>query len=276
MSPPEDPRSALRRHGLSPKAAFSQNFLVSTSAVRTIVAAAAPRPGQRVIELGAGLGTLTRALLEAGAEVTAIERDRDMIAVLQADLAPLGLRVVPGDAARVDYAALAAQGGPLCVVGNLPYAITGAILRNLVDCRAHVARAVVMVQREVRDRLVAQPASAEYGALTVFTSAAFAVQTVLKLPPSAFHPQPKVHSAVVQLERLAVPRAEETLAFRTVVRAAFEQRRKTLRNALGAALGVEAALRALAQAGIDPMRRGETLSVEEYARLAAHAELPAS
>jgi 16S rRNA (adenine1518-N6/adenine1519-N6)-dimethyltransferase len=271
----EDPRAALRRHGLSPKAAFSQNFLVSSSAVRTIVAATAAAPGELVVELGAGLGTLTAALLEAGARVTAIERDPDMIHVLTQDLVPKGLILQQGDAANVDYEALTrdAPGGKACVVGNLPYAITGAILRNLVDSRMHLSRAIVMVQREVRDRLIAPPATAEYGALTVFTTAAFAVQTVLKLPPGAFHPAPKVHSAVVRLDVLERPRAQETPAFRTVVKAAFEQRRKTLRNALGAALGTQRAEAALAAAGIDPVRRGETLSVEEFAALAGCAQV---
>lgn len=267
----EDPRSALRRHGLSPKAAFSQNFLVSESAVRTIVAAASPKPGSLVVELGAGLGTLTRALLASHARVVAIERDRDMVQVLTADLEPLGLTITPGDAAEVDYAALTALHGAdaACVVGNLPYAITGGILRNLVEQKRYIAQAVVMVQREVRDRLVAVPATRAYGALTVFTTAAFRVETVLKLSPAAFHPQPKVHSAVVRLIPHPVARAEETDTFRIVVKAAFEQRRKTLHNALGAALGKEQAGVALARAEIDPGRRGETLSVEEFARVAA-------
>jgi 16S rRNA (adenine1518-N6/adenine1519-N6)-dimethyltransferase len=192
-----------------------------------------------------------------------------MIHVLTQDLVPRGLVLRPGDAADVDYAALKREPSEkLCVVGNLPYAITGAILRNLVDSRPHISRAIVMVQREVRDRLIALPGTKEYGALTVFTTAAFKVQTVLKLPPSAFHPPPKVHSAVVRLDAQDKPRAEETLAFRTVVKAAFEQRRKTLRNALRAAIDERAEV-ALAKADIDPMRRGETLSVEEFARLAA-------
>jgi len=149
----------------------------------------------------------------------------------------------------------------------------GAILRNLVDSRAHISRAIVMVQREVRDRLIAAPATKEYGALTVFTTAAFNVQTVLKLPPSAFHPQPKVHSAVIRLDVQDKPRAEETPAFRTVVKAAFEQRRKMLRSALRAAIGQERAEHALTSAGIDPVRRGETLSVEEFAHLASFVEI---
>jgi 16S rRNA (adenine1518-N6/adenine1519-N6)-dimethyltransferase len=226
-----------------------------------------------VVELGAGLGTLSAALLRAGARVIAIERDPDLLAVLDAELAAHGLVVRRDDAASVDYGALAAEAGEaLVVAGNLPYAVTGAILRNLVAHRAALARAVVMVQREVRDRLAAEPSTPEYGALTVFTRAAFELETVLRLGPSAFHPRPKVESAVVLLRPRAVPLALETAAFRQVVRAAFQARRKTLRNALAQAVAPELADRALAAAGIDGARRGETLGVEQFARLAAALE----
>jgi 16S rRNA (adenine1518-N6/adenine1519-N6)-dimethyltransferase len=205
--------------------------------------------------------------------VIAIERDPDMLAVLQAELSEHALLLRREDAADVDYAALAAETGALlAVTGNLPYAVTGAILRNLVAHRAALARAVVMVQREVRDRLAAEPGTAEYGALTVFTRAAFELETVLKLGPSAFHPRPKVDSAVVLLRPRALPLAHESAAFRQVVRAAFQARRKTLRNALAQAVAPELAERALAAAGIDGTRRGETLDVEQFARLAAALE----
>jgi 16S rRNA (adenine1518-N6/adenine1519-N6)-dimethyltransferase len=268
----EDPRAVLARHGLRPKRGYSQNFLTSKRAVETIARAAVARPGERVVELGPGLGTLTAALLRAGARVLAFERDPEMLQVLEAELGACELALRRQDAASASYAELAAElGAPVCVVGNLPYAITGAILRNLVAQRTALSRVVVMVQREVRDRLHASPGSAEYGALTVFTSAAFELETLLKLPPSAFHPPPKVHSAVVKLTPRATPLAEETPAFQRVVRAAFQGRRKTLRNALGAAYDHAIAARALASAGIDPMRRGETLSVAEFAVLAEAA-----
>jgi 16S rRNA (adenine1518-N6/adenine1519-N6)-dimethyltransferase len=269
----EDPRTLLARHGLRPKRGYSQNFLISRHAVEAIARAAVPRAGAAVVELGPGLGTLTAALLRAGARVIAIERDPDMLNVLQAELGAYALEVRREDAATLDYQAIAREvGGPVSVAGNLPYAITGAILRNLGVQRAALSRAVVMVQREVRDRLVAEPGTREYGALTVFTHAVFTVETLLRLPPGAFHPMPKVHSAVVQLLPRAHLLAEETPAFQRVVRAAFQGRRKTLRNSLAAIYGVEAAGRALARAGIDAMRRGETLSVEEFATLATAAE----
>ncbi len=278
MSAPawEDPRRVLGRHGLRPKRGMSQNFLISPAAVARIAEAAAPQPQERVVELGAGLGTLTAALLRAGARVLAIERDPDMIGVLQAELSGFGVEVLHEDAASVDLSALAERaGGPLCVVGNLPYAATGAILRNLMRHRAALARAVVMVQREVRDRLEAAPGSADYGALTVFAHAAFEIETVLRLPPGAFHPPPKVHSAVVRLTPRAQPLVEENEPLRTVVRAAFQSRRKTLRNALAGVLGVPRAERILSRTGIDPRRRGETLALEQLAALARALEADA-
>jgi 16S rRNA (adenine1518-N6/adenine1519-N6)-dimethyltransferase len=265
----EDPRRVMRRHGLAPKRAFSQNFLVARSAVERIAEALAPRRDELTVELGPGLGTLTAALLRAGANVLAIERDRDMLEVLGRELGSISrLRVIEGDAASVDLAALAREHGPLALCGNLPYAVTGAILRNLTEQRLAVSRAVVMVQREVRDRLLAEPGTKAYGVLTVFTQASFAVEPVLRVPAGAFFPPPKVESAVVRLVPLATPRAEETESFREVVHAAFGMRRKTLRNALKR-IGAEGALDA---AGIDGSRRGETLSIEELAALARARE----
>src|SRR5690606_30393072 len=152
----EDPRRVMRRHGLAPKRAFSQNFLVARSAVERIVEALAPRSDELTVELGPGLGTLTSALLRAGARVLAVERDRDMLAVLRDELGAVPeLSLVEGDATTVDLTAIAHEHGPIALVGNLPYAVTGAIFRNLTDHRAAVSRAVVRVQREVRDRLLA-------------------------------------------------------------------------------------------------------------------------
>lgn len=260
----EDPRRVLRRHGIAPKRAFSQNFLVSRSAVERIVEALAPRPDELTVELGPGLGTLSAALVRAGANVLAIERDRDMLEVLAKELGDVErFRVREGDATSVDLDALAREHGPIALAGNLPYAVTGGILRNLTAHRAAVSRAVVMVQREVRDRLLARPGTKEYGALTVFVQASFAVAPVVRVPAGAFHPPPKVESAVVRLVPHATPRALETEAFRAVVHAAFGARRKTLRNALKQ-IDADAALE---PAGIDGGRRGETLSIEELATL---------
>lgn len=261
----EDPRRTMKRYGLTPKRRFSQNFLVSRHAVDSIVRAVDPAPGQRCVELGPGLGTLTAALLREGAEVVAIDQDRDMLRVLQTELGHVDrLTLQEGDAATADLAELATD-GPISVVGNLPYAITGAILRNLTAHRDHIARAVIMVQREVGLRLAAEPGSKTYGAATVFAQAAFRIETVLKVSRGSFHPPPKVDSVVLRLSPDAAPRARETDAFRAIVKAAFGRRRKTLRNALSSLSGAEQALH---DAGIDSKRRAETLSVEELAELA--------
>ena len=261
----EDPRRVLKRHGLWAKRSYSQNFLISERAVAAIVAACELTAESKVVELGAGCGTLTFALAARSNAVVAVERDPDMLDVLAAERGERQLQIVAGDAKQIDFA----QFGPrVTVAGNLPYAITGAIFRNLVAQAEQIERAVVMVQREVRDRLVAAPDSADYGALTIFTAQRFAIETVLHLARTAFHPPPKVTSSVVRLTPLPTPRAPLTPEFETIVRAAFQARRKTLRNALSQALGAQVASRVLAAAGIDGQRRGETLSIEEFGEIA--------
>lgn len=271
MSTPafEDPRVVLGRHGVAPKRAFSQNFLVSRHAVDEIaLAATAGAEDATVIELGPGAGTLTAALLRRGARVVAVEKDRDMIALLRAELGhEERFRVVEGDAATFELAPLEAGPRPV-ICGNLPYAITGAILERLVALAPSIRRAVVMVQREVRDRLVAAPGTKIWGAPSVFVQARFEVRTVLKVPAGAFHPPPEVDSAVLSLVPRSVPLAEEDDALRTIVRAAFGTRRKTLRNGLVREVGARAD-ELLAAAGIDGRRRGETLGIEELSALAA-------
>lgn len=274
MSEPvfEDPRVVLARHGLTPKRGFSQNFLVSRHAVDEIAyAAASDAAGGTVVELGPGAGTLTCALLRRGvARLIAVEKDRDMIALLGAEYGSFeALRVVEGDAATFDLDALGIPPDVQPVIcGNLPYAITGAILERLVVLAPRIRRAVVMVQREVRDRMLAAPDGAAWGALSVFLQARFTLHSVLKVPAGAFHPPPKVDSAVVALTPRPVPLAVEDDALRTIVRAAFGTRRKTLRNGLLREVGPQAdAL--LATAAIDGRRRGETLTIPELDALAA-------
>lgn len=271
----EDPRRVLGRHGLRPQRAFSQNFLVARSIVEAIAAAVVVDPAAPplVVELGPGAGTLTAALLRRGAEVIAVERDRSMIELLAAELGGQPrLRVVAGDAAALELASLVPEGVRPVVCGNLPYAITGAILERLVEQRTRFSRAVVMVQKEVRDRLLGSPGTSAWGALSVYVQAAFEVRSVVRAPAGAFHPPPKVESAVVELVSRAVPRAEENDAFRTVVRAAFGTRRKTLRNGLVREVGVARADALLSATAIDGQRRGETLAIEELGALARALE----
>jgi 16S rRNA (adenine1518-N6/adenine1519-N6)-dimethyltransferase len=264
----EDPRVALRRHGLHPRKSFGQNFLVDPGVLDQIVSAVGARPGLRVIEIGAGVGTLTRALAEAGAEVVAIERDRDLVPVLRLDFGDR-VRIEEANAVTFDYRS-AAAGAPTVVAGNLPYQITAPLLAEIMDAIDALEGAVVMVQKEVADRLAARVGTKAYGALSVLAQARAQPEIVLAVPPRAFHPPPQVHSAVVRLRPLSPPRIGDVPwdDVRRVVRAAFSRRRKQLKNAL-AVLGpppvVEAAL---AAAVIDPTRRPETLGAEEFAALA--------
>jgi len=264
-----DARDLLRAYGLSPKRSFSQNFLVQPGAIEQIADAAAGL-GRRVVEFGPGLGALTHALLVRDCQVCAVELDRDMLRVLQGEFGDHpGLEIQSGDAAKFDISSFSeASGEKLVVTGNLPYQATGAILRQVVRHRAALRGAVLMVQREVRDRLVAEPGIKDYGALSVFTQAGFDVDTVCRLRPGSFHPPPQVESAVVRLVPREPPLAEETPSFQAIVRAAFQMRRKTLRNALRT-LGDDArCARAAELEGIDLSRRGETLSVGEFNALA--------
>lgn len=268
--PYEDPRRVLARHGLAPKRRFSQNFLCSSHAVEAIAQATEARAGTTVVELGPGCGTLTSALLDLGASVVAIERDRDMLELLAKEFPDAALDVRDGDAAEIDYATLRQELGPLCITGNLPYAITGAILRNLIDHRSQIALAVVMVQHEVAQRLRAEPGSAQYGGLTVFTQNVYEVERVLRVPRTAFHPAPRVDSAVVRLRPRSEPQATPDATFTEIVHAAFQGRRKMLRNCLkrlpdATDQRVDAAL---AHAGVEPQERGERLGVDRFGLLA--------
>ncbi len=262
-----DPRTVLARHGLRPKHSFGQNFLVAQAIVEKIAALCAPNPGARVIEIGAGLGTLTAALLARGAHVVAIERDRELLPVLREEVP--GAELLEADAASVDLPALLGDTGERVVAGNLPYQITGRLLEMTVPVAPQIARAVFMVQKEVADRLASPPGGDAYGQLSVFVQAAFAVERALIVRAGCFHPAPRVDSAVVVLRPLPTPRALETDAFRNVVHAAFGARRKTLKNALASLMQDEGARERVAATKIDLGRRGETLSVEEFAALAA-------
>ena len=273
----ESPREILRRHGLHPKQSWGQNFLGDERALQGIVDALGLREGEPVVELGPGLGHLTRFLAATGARITAVEKDRDMVAVLEKEAIP-GVRVVPGNAATVDFAQ--AAGAPeVAVVGNLPYHLTSSILFQVLEQRAHVSRAVFTLQKEVVERLAAKPGNRDYGLLTVLLGLYFDIDQVAMLPARLFHPPPKVDSAVVRLTRLKAPRAPvvDEERFIRVVKAAFAQRRKTLLNSLKSDRSLatpEQCAKALETAGIDPMRRAETLAAEEFAALERALESP--
>ncbi len=258
----------LRRLRLTPKHSWGQNFLGDDEVLLRIVDEAMIVPTDHVVELGAGLGHLTRHLLDTGAKITAVERDRDMVEALKTMELP-GLTLIEGNATETDFAAVA-KADQVIVVGNLPYHLTSSILFAVLDQAAHVQRALFTLQKEVVTRLSAEPGGRDYGLLSVLLGLRFNVEYCFDVPSAFFHPPPKVDSAVVRLSRRSAPAAQVTseARFRQVVKAGFAQRRKTLMNSLKSdprlANGFDL-LKALAAAGIDPKRRAETLSVEEFA-----------
>lgn len=272
-----DPRVLLREHGLSPKKSFGQNFLVAEGVLRAIAEACVPdaEVGRaQVLELGPGLGALTAPLAARAGRVIAVERDRDLVPVLREVFRDTpNVEIVEGDAQTTDFARwLSEPGMPRVLCGNLPYQITGSLIERAVHGRSQLDRVVFMVQREVADRLAANPGTKEYGALSVFVQAAFSVKRILTVAPGAFHPPPDVKSAVVGMIPLEPPRAEETDAFRAVVKAAFGMRRKTLRNAWRELVAPEVLARVAEDAGVSLDARGETLSVDDFARVAEGLE----
>jgi len=270
-----DARAVLRRTGLAPKRSFGQNFLVSQHAVDAIAEACVPASEvgrARVLELGAGTGVLTRALALRARSVIAVERDRDLVPVLNEELADLpNVRILEGDAQAVDPRELLGEtdpDSPRVLCGNLPYQITGRLLERAVVHADDLERVVFMVQLEVADRLAADPGSKTYGALTVFTRAAFRTAKLFTVGPGSFHPPPDVTSAVVRLEPERPRRAQETDMFRALVKGAFGTRRKTLRNAWRNVAALDVIAAAAAQAGISLDARGETLNVDQFAAMA--------
>jgi len=279
-----DARVLLERYGLRAKRSFSQNFLISDRAFRAIVDATVRTDADWIVEIGAGLGTLTARLAERVPEgkVIAVELDRDMLTVLRAELGTIpNLLVEEADAMRYDFTAVAKwHGGPIAVCGNLPYQIASQLMFRVIEARTSVTHAVMMIQKEMADRLVAPPGGKDYGALGVMIRTYADVSTVAKVSAGSFVPAPKVDSTVIRLTPLPdgqprVPIADDK-HYSAVVHAAFGQRRKTLRNALRAVFDDAVVDAALAETKIDGQRRGETLDIAEFGALAAAMPIRAS
>lgn len=261
-------REVIARHGLSASKALGQNFLLDEQLLDRIAAIPGPLEGMDVLEVGPGPGGLTRALLRAGAKVTAIEMDRRCLPALAelAEAFPERLRVIEGDALKIDPATLFE--GPYAVVANLPYNVGTALFIGWLSGEAWPPRwtsLTLMFQLEVAQRIVAPPGGSTYGRLAVLAQWRSTAKLAMKVHRSAFTPPPKVMSAIVNVEPAAMPKGVSAKVLERVTEAAFGQRRKMLRQSMK---GLPGALETLERLGIDPTRRAETLSVAEFVEVA--------
>lgn len=261
----------LRTFGIHMSKKLGQNFLINEQIVQGIVAAAMLKEDDEVLEIGPGIGTLTQGLLEAGAKVTAVEIDRKLLDVLDKTLAGYEkLRIIHGDILRINIK----EEMPAVkykVVANLPYYITTPIILGLLEQRLPIELLVTMVQKEVAERMIARPGTKDYGALSVAVQYYTSPEIMFIVPPASFMPPPAVDSAVIRCivrDEPPVTLKSEKVFFR-IVKAAFSQRRKTLSNALKTTgASAEMVKTALDKASIDGGRRGETLSLDEFAAIA--------
>jgi len=265
----------LRRHGVRPRKELGQHFLVDPRVLERVVQLIGPVPGALVLEFGAGLGVLTERLLDAGARVVAVELDDELARLLATELGGrAGFRLVHADLKRVDAAALASELGAtkLKLAGNLPFQLTSTVLFGVLDLEERLEDAVLMVQREVAERLVAAPGTRDYGILSVLLGAFHEVALALRVRPGAFLPRPRVEAAVIRIApRPAGPALPwtERGPFTRLVKSVFNERRKVLRNTLKKFYGLDAAAlrRCEAASAVDLGSRPEALNVDEFVRL---------
>jgi 16S rRNA (adenine1518-N6/adenine1519-N6)-dimethyltransferase len=258
----------LERHGLSPSRALGQNFLADPNTVRRIVRLAEVSPGDPVVEIGPGVGSLTTALAEAGATVTAVELDRHLLPVLEEVVGSLGVRVVHADALEADWDELLAGHERWSLVANLPYNVGTTIVLQLLDDVPAIETMLVMVQREVGERLAAPPGSGAYGIPSVKLALWATAAVVGRVPPTVFVPAPKVESVLVRIRRLPEPAVDvDPDELMALVRRAFGKRRKMLRRSLAG----EVSPAAFAAAGIAPDDRPEQLGIRQWGDLTAAA-----
>ncbi|MDY7220559.1 16S rRNA (adenine(1518)-N(6)/adenine(1519)-N(6))-dimethyltransferase RsmA [Halalkalibacterium halodurans] len=271
-------KEILAKHGFTFKKSLGQNFLIDPNVLRNIVDVASLTPQSGAIEIGPGIGALTEQLARQAKRVVAFEIDQRLIPVLRETLAPYeNVTVINEDVLKADVKQVIAttfeEGQDLMVVANLPYYVTTPILMKLLEAKLPVRGIVVMIQAEVADRIAAKPGTKEYGSLSIAAQYYATAELAVKVPKTVFVPQPNVDSAVLRLtirEKPPVTVADEEWLF-AIVRASFANRRKTiLNNLIHNLVGKERkdeAVLALAEAGIDPSRRGETLTIEEFANL---------
>lgn len=267
--PPLNAAAVLKRYGLRADKRLGQNFLQDPFALEKIANAAEIKADDCVLEIGPGLGSLTRYLAVSARQVTAVELDPDLLAPLRTILTPHpNVRIVHGDILDLKIAELVDQPGYL-VAANIPYNITSAIIRHLLESPPKPRRIVLTIQKEVAERICAKPGDLSLLALSVQVYGQPRIEA--KIPAGAFHPVPNVDSAVLRIDIYDQPLIPSDMlaVFFKLIRAGFSQKRKTLRNSLSSGMQIKAqdAERLLNKAGIDPMRRAETLSIEEWKRL---------
>lgn len=258
-----------------PRKRFGQNFLHDPFTLNQMLEAINPQAGEQIVEIGPGEGALTCPLLERHGALTAIELDRDLAPLLEKKCREIGeLKLYQADALKFDFEQLVDGKHKIRIVGNLPYNISTPILFHLASYARHIQDMHVLLQKEVAARIDAQPGTKEYGRLSVMMQYTFATQQLFDVGPGAFRPPPKVQSTFLRLTPHPEPVVEVSHQgnLSLVVAAAFSQRRKTLRNSLKAHLDATQ----IEQAGIDPSRRAETLSLEEFAKLANMLESAAT
>lgn len=271
IASPEVVHHICKRFGITMSKKLGQNFLIKRSVVDGIVGAADLKEGEQVLEVGPGIGTLTQGLAQSGAHVKAIELDRRLLEVLDTTLASYdNVSIIHGDVLKLNIPDIMGH-KPFKVVANLPYYITTPIIMSLLESKLPIERLVVMVQKEVALRMVAEPGSKDYGALSVAVQYYTEPKIVMDVPPKAFLPAPAVTSAVISCllrDKSPVDVEDERIFFR-VVKAGFAQRRKTFSNSMKTTGLTKEQIEAILQeAAIDGQRRGETFSLEEFAKIA--------
>ena len=267
------PKILLSAHNIRPKKQFGQNFIVDPAFADMIVGRAGISSEDIILEIGAGMGALTVPLARKAKMIFAVERDSRIIGILNAQILAGGftnVSIIEEDILDIDIDALSEDaGGNIIVMGNLPYNISSQILVRLIHSRENVSQAVLMLQKELSQRITAQAGGKDYGRLSVMLSYCSDIRKLIDVKASVFYPKPKVDSEILELKfkKEIKDQAADELFFFKVIKAGFGNRRKTLKNALNASelnIGADAATRVLEKSGIDPIRRAETLTVEEF------------
>ena len=257
--------------GMSPSKKMGQNFLIDENFMDWMGREANVQPGQRILEVGPGFGSLTAKIMAGGAELVSIEFDRKLCEWLKKNVVPKGLRLVEGDACRVDIEAIFGKGVSFRFISNLPYSCGSVIIAKLLELETPPIDMMVMLQKEVAQRMTAPADSSSYGSLSVRAQVAYAVEIIKSVPPNVFHPKPEIDSAIVRFRprQHQMPCHAERLLLSQMSRVAFSKRRKKMFKQIAAIFGEEAVTKAMSGASVDPDIRAEKVTVRQFARMAS-------